>query len=543
MPTQPTDAELRPAPLSTVPPPLPGPASPPQQPAVTQTTTQTAQVADPLAETAVIEVVPAADPLTQTAVITTAPPDHPPPDHPPLEHPPQQAAPRVRGSATASPLRRMGAIYLSRVSRRGEGPVTVLVVYVVLLMLVPARNVLPGVGATGTIANLFILAGLVWYGSSWLVRRVRPTPGTRLPRLAMLYFAVAVLLSYVAAARRDSEVDELSAADRGLVQLLAWFPLVLIAVSIKEYEHLDRVLRVFVRCAAVVACVAILEFVFKTSLTAWMTIPGFAHGGPTLATRGQFVRPTATATNTLEIAAVMTIALPFALQQAFHPVKPGLVRQWLPVILIAMSALMSVSRTSVIGIGIVLLVLVPTWPRRRLVPALVAIVFALAATRVVLPGLGGTLIGLFSAWLSGGDNSTNSREATSDAVAGYLDERPWTGRGFGTFLPLLYRYTDNEYLLARIEMGIVGMLAVAFLYIVCLHCGGAGRRQLTDTARRETGQGFVAVGCVMLVVTATFDTLSFPMVAGMSFLLMGLAGAYLGMARQELLMRKGEPSL
>lgn len=463
-------------------------------------------------------------PLAPPATTATRPPSH-----------------AARGTATPGVLRRVGAIYMSRMSVRGQGPVTILVIYIVLLLLIPSRIVLPGVGATGTMANVFMVAALVWYGVSWLMRRIVPAPFTRLPRVAMFVFAAAVLLSYVAAARRDGAPLEVSAADRGLIQLVAWFPVVLIATSIREYAHLERLLRVFVRCAAIIAFVAILEFLFKTSFTAWMSIPGFSNSGPELITRGDFVRPTSTAANTLELATIMALALPFALQQGFNPIKRGVLRQWLPVALITMSGLMTVSRTSVIGLAIVFITLLPTWPGKRLRPTLIAIVLGLGATRVVLPGLGGTVIGLFSAMLNGGDNSTNSRTATSAVVTDYFTERPFFGRGFGTFLPLMYRYTDNEYLLALVEMGIVGVVAIVLLYVVCLHCGGAGRRRFADPARKETGQGFAAVGFVMLVVTVTFDTLSFPMVAGASFLMMGLAGAYLGMARQDQLLR-GEPS-
>ncbi|WP_433613954.1 O-antigen ligase family protein [Dactylosporangium sp. CA-139114] len=447
----------------------------------------------------------------------------------------------ARGSASPSVLRRLGAIYTSRRSA-GQGPVTILAIYIVLLLLIPSRIVLPGLGATGTLANVFILAALVWYGVSWLMRRITPALFTRAPRLAMFFFAVAVLLSYIAAARRDSSALESSAADRALIQLLAWFPVVLIATSLRDYADLDRLLRLFVRCSAIVGFVAILEFLFKTSLTAWMSIPGFSNGGPELISRGSFVRPTSTAANTLELATIMAIALPFALQQGFNPVKRGVLRQWLPVVVIALSAVMTVSRTSIIGLAIVFLTLLPTWPAKRLLPTMGALTVGIGASPVVLPGLAGTVIGLFTAMFNGGDNSTNSRTATSAVISTYFNERPWTGRGYGTFLPLMYRYTDNEYLLALVEMGIVGVAAVVVIYIVCLHCGGAGRRRFADPARKETGQGFAAVGFVMLVVTATFDTLSFPMVAGSSFLMMGLAGAYLGMARQDQLLR-GEPSL
>ncbi|MFF4880307.1 O-antigen ligase family protein [Micromonospora sp. NPDC000668] len=444
--------------------------------------------------------------------------------------------------AAVPALRRTSRVYLSQQRIVSLGPHSLLTLYVVFLMLVPSRLVFPGIGATGTVASLFVLVGLVWFLASWLMRRARPAPFTRAPRLALFGVAVAVLLSYVAAARRDAEPLEVSAADRGLIQLLVWTSIVLLATSVRSYDHLDRLLRVFVRCCTVIAVVALGEFVLGTSLTAWIQIPGMSSGAQELVTRGAFVRPTATAANTLELAAVMALALPFALQQAFHGGERKAMRRWLPVVLIAMGAITTVSRTSVVGLGVVLLVLLPTWNARRIGWTFATVLPSLAVARLALPGLFVTIMGLFTAMLNGGDNSTQSRTATSASVNAYIVERLWTGRGFGTFLPLMYRYTDNQYLLALLEMGVVGVVSIVLVYVTTLHCGGAGRRRFTDPARRETGQAFVAVGFVMLVVTFTFDTLSFPMVAGTSFLFLGLSGAYLGIARSEELQR-GDPAL
>jgi O-antigen ligase len=450
--------------------------------------------------------------------------------------------PTRRASSAPPARRRSGGLYLSQQRLRSLGPDRVLAVYIVLLLVVPSRLVVQGIGATGTLANMFLLVAFIWYAVSWLMRGLAPAPHTRLPRLALLGFSVAVLLSYVAVGRRDADPLEYSAADRALLQLLVWLPLILLTTSLTEYAQIDRLLRLFVKCCTGVAVVAMAEFVFKRSLTAWIKIPGLsANGAAEIITRGDFVRPTATAANTLELATIMVIALPFALQQAFHGGGRSAWRRWLPVALIALSAVMTVSRTSVVGLAIVMIVLLPTWDLGRVGRTFAVLIPALGAVKVVLPGLGGTVIGLFTAMFNGGDNSTQSRTATSAGVSNYLAERPWTGRGAGTFLPLLYRYTDNQYLLALLELGVVGVAAIVLIYIVTAHCGGAGRRRFTDPARRETGQGFVAVGFVMLVVTVTFDTLSFPMVAGSTFLMLGLSGAYLGVARSELAMIGDRP--
>lgn len=445
------------------------------------------------------------------------------------------ARPAPTETAPAARRSRLGRLYRSQRRLRSLEPDRVLAVYIVLLLVVPSRIVFPGIGATGTVANVYLLLTLIWYVVSWLMGGIVPAPFTRLPRIALFGYTVAILLSYIAVGRRDADPLEYSAADRAVLQVLVWLPLVLLTTSLTEYAQIDRLLRLFVRCCSGVALVAMFEFVLHRSLTAWIQIPGLSSNGPTeLISRGDFVRPTSTASNTLELATVMVIALPFAIQQAYHgdPERRAW-RRWLPVGLIALSAVMTVSRTSILGLVIVACALMPTWGLPRVGRAFGVLIPALGAVKVVLPGLGGTVIGLFTAMFSGGDNSTQSRTATSGSVSKYIAEHPWTGRGAGTFLPLLFRYTDNQYLLALLEIGVVGVLAIVTIYVITAHCGGAGRRRFTDPARRETGQGFVAVGLVMLVVTVTFDTLSFPIVAGSTFLMLGLSGAYLGTARSE----------
>ena len=444
------------------------------------------------------------------------------------------AAPREVSKPVGIAPQRRGAVYRSQQRLRSLGPDSILAIYIVLLTAIPSRLVLPGVGAVGTVANMFLLASFIWYMVSWLMRRVTTAPNTRLPRLALLLYAVAILLAYIAVGRRDADPLEYSAADRALLQLLVWIPMILLTTSLTEYRQIDRLLRLLVRCCSIVALVAMLEFLFHRSLTAWIVIPGLSsNGAAELISRGDFVRPTATAANTLELATVMVLALPFALQQAFVDADKKWWKRWSPAGLIALAAFMTVSRTSVVGLVLVAVVLLPTWPLRRIGNTFLVLIPALGAMKVVLPGLGGTVVALFTAMFNGGDNSTNSRTATSADIGKYLDNI-WTGRGPGTFLPLLYRYTDNQYLLALLELGVIGLLSIVTIYIVIIHCGGAGRRRYLDSARRETGQGFVAVGVVLLVVTVTFDTLSFPMVAGSTFLMLGLSGAYLGAARTEL---------
>src|SRR5689334_11286360 len=162
----------------------------------------------------------------------------------------------VREAAASPARRRLGGIYWSRQRLRGLGPDRLLAVYIVLLLFVPSRIVVPGIGATGTMANIFLLVAFVWYAVSWLMGGIAPAPYTRLPRLALFGYSVAVLLSYVAVGRRDADAMELSAADRALLQLLMWVPLILLTTSLTEYRQIDRLLRLFVQCCTGVAAIA-----------------------------------------------------------------------------------------------------------------------------------------------------------------------------------------------------------------------------------------------------------------------------------------------
>ena len=159
---------------------------------------------------------------------------------------------------------------------------------------------------------------------------------------------------------------------------------------------------------------------------------------------------------------------------------------------------MTVSRTAIIGLVVVLAVLMPSWPRRRRRPAYVMAVVGAAAVRVLVPGLLGTILVLFSSASGNSDNSSQARTKDYAGVTPYIKERLWFGRGPATFIPSLYRYTDNYYLLALVEVGVVGVTAVLIVYITGIRAGRLGRRLSVDEAFRDLGQCFAATFAVML---------------------------------------------
>ncbi len=428
---------------------------------------------------------------------------------------------------------------------RARSVVPVLTAYLVLVEFVPSGWVLPSFGDVGTPANIFALLALVWYAASWLAGRVRPAAGTGAVRVAMWVFGASILLAYLALAQPDRQAValETQAADRGLIGLAAWIGVVAIASgSVHDYAELQLLLRRMVVYGSFIGGLGIVEFFTSSDLLSHVHIPGLRPSSLTsqLIVRGAYIRPASNTSQPLELAAVLSLLLPFALQQALDPERIGWAKRWVPVICIGGALPLTVSRTSIIGLAVVLVLLIPTWPTQRRWPAVGVLALGVGMLKLAVPGLVSTTFGLFASFLGNSDDSTQARTADYAGVAQYIEQRPWFGRGYGTFIPSLYRYTDNMYLLGIVEIGIVGVLAILGLYLTGWRCGRLGRRLTADPVRRELGQSFAAAMAASMILSATFDSLGFPMFAGLMFLLLGLSGAYLGIMRREAAERSAE---
>jgi O-antigen ligase len=407
--------------------------------------------------------------------------------------------------------------------------VRLLTVYAVLLFLIPATLIFAPLGGEGTPAMVLSLGIFFWYLASWISGKIEPSGGGRLVRMTTLVFAVAVLASFVAAMTRDISQTEVLAADSGLVWLASGAGLVVVvSETICEYARLEVLLRRLVILGSVIAVIGILQF-GGIDLTTLMHIPGLTVNSQdviALMDRSGFLRPQSTASQPIEFGVVMAMLLPLAVQQAFHEPRGRLFRRWAPVVLIGFAATLTVSRSGIIGIGVGFLVLIPTWKLRRILGALCAIALSAGILHFVAHGLITVFSNLFAGIFNGQDSSVNARVADYSGVAQYIAERPIFGRGFGTFLPQLYRYTDNMYLLATVEIGIVGALAVLVLFCSGIQSAALGRRRAATQRQRETGQALVASMAVALITSATFDSFTFPMFSGLFFLLLGCCGAY-----------------
>jgi hypothetical protein len=422
----------------------------------------------------------------------------------------------------------------------------VLSIYALLIMLMPATETVANLGALGSPATMYSVLALLWFLAGRMTGHLRLDPASSSVRKAMCVLMTVIAISYVGVSGRVASGPEIQAADRALIIALVWCGLVAVASGgITERDRLDVLLRRLVLFGTIVAAMGILEFFTGFRLTEHIVLPGLQTNiMPGAGDRGGHLRAQGTTTQPLEFGAVIAVHLPFALQQAGDPARraPGwrnTFRRQAPVWIMIISLPMTVSRTAIIGLVVTMAVLLPSWPKERRRPAYAMALLGAAGIRVLVPGLMGTILVLFSSASGNNDNSTQARTKDYAGVAPYIKSRPWFGRGPATFIPSLYRYTDNYYLLALVEIGVAGVAAVLIIYLTGIRAGRLGRRLSVDPAQRDLGQSFAAAFAVMLVISATFDTLSFPMLSGLFFLLLGCSGAYLGIARAEAAERSG----
>lgn len=425
----------------------------------------------------------------------------------------------------------------SAVSRRRRkiDAVTLLSVWLVLLLAIPQRFVLAPVGAAGGPATLFAGLLLCVYLVAWLHPLFTVDHGRQPIRIAAVLFTCAMFASYVSANRHAIPTLELNGADRAVIFMFGWIGVLLLAADgIDSMDRLKTLIRRIVLLVTAMATLGITQFFTGLDAAQYIKIPGLTSivAFTDLAgERGGLNRPSATALHPIELGALLAMTLPLAVHQArFAP--PGLrFRRWLQVALIGMALAMTLSRSAILGLVVCLVVVLAAWPKKDRRFAYVVILGSFVAMWITVHGLVGTISGLFLHF--GSDSSTTSRTGALSAAKPFISQHPWFGRGFGTYMPQTYFFLDDQYLGSLIETGIVGIATLLTLFATGWCVARGARRVSTDAETRHLGQCLAASVAVATVTFATFDAFSFVMAAGLTFLLLGCAGAAWRLVQNE----------
>jgi len=412
--------------------------------------------------------------------------------------------------------------------------VTVLTIYIALLYGIPSDLSIAALGGAGSPSSLWALGAGLWWCWYHIQRPDHSHLRISQPvRVAAFIFLGAAVSSYIAVGLRPLPSVEASPSDTGLLRILAWLGVLLLAADgIPDHARFQTLIRRLVLVGGLVAALGLLQFATGQSFVDSISLPGFSssQGYSNVLDRSGFTRSAATAMHPLEYAVVLCMILPLALTLAFEDSGLSKFRRWFPVAAIAFASVLSVSRSALLGVFAGIAVLAPTWPKtvRRWT---VAAIFATGlAVYLLVPGMVGTLTYLFTGISE--DDSAASRTNSYDFALEYFQRNPVFGRGFGTFLPQ-YRIFDNQYLQLLIEMGLFGLLALLGIIIASIASARAARRMSVDSWDRQVAQSLVAAMVAGAVLTAFFDAFSFPMAAGTFFLMSGICAAQWRLANEE----------
>lgn len=424
--------------------------------------------------------------------------------------------------------------------------------YAVLLLCIPTRLIVGPIGAPGTPANLFAMAGLVWWVCA-VAGGLNPRRGLTPTRLAFGLFSAMVFISYAAGqiqgwyqpadihqrsdrlwqAANVAQVTETvgSAADRGLLAWVGWAGVVMLtAEGIRSWRDLEKLVSWVVGAGTFVATLGVIQYFTRWNIAGLLQIPGLTaltEFGNALS-RSELNRIVATSAHPIELGVVMAALLPLALHRSLHATRRS---AWIPTVLIGLAALMSVSRSAIVVAAIAMLVVVIGWPMRWRLIALALLPVAGVVGPIALPGLLGTLRSLFTGLES--DPSITGRTDDYALVFGLVAERPLVGQGIFTWVPMVYRTIDNQALVLLLELGILGTAAFAWLVLSGVIQALAPVRMAGDAQQRHLGFA-VAAGLIGVVTSyVTFDAMGFRQVAGLTFLLLGMAGAVWHLARDS----------
>ena len=262
----------------------------------------------------------------------------------------ERPAPPAPGQVTAA----------GKPAGRRVDAVTILTIWVVLLMGIPASLVVAPLGAVGGPATIFAAVVLVFYLVTWLHPRLARAKGRQPVRAAAILLTCAVIGTYVSSNRHIMPGLERNGIERGIILICGWLGVLIMASDgIPSMERLKKLFGRVVIGATAMAAIGITQFFTGLDATQYIVIPGLKVQtlNTDLLSRNGLNRPSATAAHPLEFAAVLAMALPIAINRARFapPGKRGV--RWTQVGLIAAALPMTVSRSAVLAVLAVAFVL------------------------------------------------------------------------------------------------------------------------------------------------------------------------------------------
>lgn len=374
------------------------------------------------------------------------------------------------------------------------------------------------------------VVAVMWLAALLVDPRVRFRASGLEPPLFL--FVAAALGSVIFNGARLTKLDVHTEVTKQLTFFASFLLVFFLIVSVlRTIEQVDRVVRVLVGGAAVVAALSIVES--WTGYNAFdhldAVLPMLQHVAvPETLERGGKLRVMGSAQGSIALGAALAMLLPLA---AYLGLRTRRWYWWSAAVMLALGALATLSRTSILMLVVIIAVLLWLRPKqvRRFWPVLLP---AVVVVHLMLPGTIGTIRSSFfpeEGLLA--QQSENAGQRGSGRVADLgpaLDEysqTPVFGQGYGTRLTGRDRQNaqilDNQWLKTLLETGLVGFVAWLWIFSRSI-------RRLARAAKEDQspeGLLFVALAAsitAFAIGMVLFDAFAFIQVTFILFILLAL---------------------
>jgi putative inorganic carbon (HCO3(-)) transporter len=372
-----------------------------------------------------------------------------------------------------------------------------------------------------------LLLILCWFAGQRIAPPHRPTV------LLVMATMLSTLISSAALMLRGPAGD-VAGQSLGLVTREACMlaAAVFVLVVVRTPAALTRVVQGVVIGASISAVLAIGQLLTGFDAAQLLVLPGLSDQGsgstPIELLRAGALRPQGSAGHPLELSAVLTVCFPLALGLTFAQRSRGLPHGvWAALsLVIALGAVVTISRSAVVGVAAALAVMSWRWPVRRVVLGGVGVLAAVAVAVI-----GGIPIAtrLAQVLLRGSeDGSLGSRSSGLSYAIGLLPDHLLLGQGAGTYDVARQPVLDNYYLTRLVEAGVLGLGCMLAMFIgawvICLR---ASRRAVTsaDPGTFELVNGVLGALSAIIVIATILDIGGFAQISNLLYVLVALAGA------------------
>ncbi|HWF52287.1 MAG TPA: O-antigen ligase family protein [Solirubrobacteraceae bacterium] len=416
-------------------------------------------------------------------------------------------------------------------------------VYAVVMLVIPSDIGISAIGGASFPAGLVGIFAFAAWAIATLFGLHDPRSHRNPIRAVLLFLWAASLISYLLIDRGALGAHQLKGADRYLMELTMMTGVAFLAAEcLTSLDDVRRVLRAVCWGGAFCGAVAALQFWIKLDISPVLRkLPGFSviTDSSGIGGRDAVSRVVGTATHPIELGIVSAMILPLAIWLAIYDGDRSQFKRWAPVALIAVSAVVSVSRSAIVCVALAMAVFVVAMPARQRVVAISTLPMALAGVFVSAHGLIRALLHLLG--VGNADPSIAHRVNTYTYVEQVVSQAPWFGHGVGTYIAdSNIHILDNEYLKTLIESGIVGAVALLALFLVPMFASLLARHNSRDPALRLLCAATAGAALAAGVGSAMFDSFSFNMFFATLALVLGLTGAAWRLVIQELQARDAE---